>query len=335
MKLKIKDLELENRVIVGPMAGVSNQSFRKVMKEFGAGLIVSEMISDKAIYYNNKKTIKMCQVSEEEKPMALQLFGYDIDTMVSSAVYMDKYTNCDVIDINMGCPVNKVVKNNGGSALMKEPEHACELIQAIKEKVDKPVTVKLRAGWDNLHINVVEMSTMLEKAGVDMITVHPRTRTEFYAGHSNWDLIRQVKEACHNVPIIGNGDIRKLEDMIEMEKQTNCDGFMVSRGCLGNPWLISQMIHYDQTKEILEKPDYNERINQCLKHGLKLVELKGERSAIKEMRGHACWYIDGLPKANKAKAMINFMDTKEQFVEILEQFRNAITRDDFTYFENE
>ena len=331
MKLKIGERELANRIIVGPMAGISNQSFRCIMKKFGAGLTVSEMISDKAIFYKNKKTFKMCEVSEEERPMALQLFGYDIDTMVQAAVYMDSQTDCDIIDINMGCPVRKVVRNNGGSALMKEPQHAYEMVKAIREAIHKPLTVKLRSGWDPESINVVEMAVLMEKAGADAVAIHPRDRTQFYSGRANWDLIRQVVEAV-SIPVIGNGDIRSIDDMVRMEEQTGCAGFMVARGCLGNPWLIRQLVEYDESGTRLESPSAQERIAQCLKHAEQLCQLKGERTGIKEMRGHACWYIDGLPRANRVKARINFITTLDQLKQIMEEYLKALASEDFSYF---
>ncbi len=331
MKLKIGERELANRIIVGPMAGISNQSFRCIMKKFGAGLTVSEMISDKAIFYKNKKTFKMCEVSEEERPMALQLFGYDIDTMVQAAVYMDSQTDCDIIDINMGCPVRKVVRNNGGSALMKEPQHAYEMVKAIREAINKPLTVKLRSGWDSESINVVEMAVLMEKAGADAVAIHPRDRTQFYSGRANWDLIRQVVEAV-SIPVIGNGDIRSIEDMVRMEEQTGCAGFMVARGCLGNPWLIRQLVEYDESGTRLESPTAQERIAQCLEHAEQLCQLKGERTGIKEMRGHACWYIDGLPRANRVKARINFITTLDQLKQIMEEYLKALASEDFSYF---
>ena len=333
MKLKIGDRELANRIIVGPMAGISNQSFRCIMKQFGAALSVSEMISDKAIHYKNKKTLKMCEVLEEERPMALQLFGYDIDTMVEGAAYMDQKTDCDIIDINMGCPVRKVVRNNGGSALMREPQHAYELVRAMKESVRKPLTVKLRAGWDLDSINVVEMAQLMEKAGADAVTIHPRVKTQFYSGKADWNLIREVKEAI-SIPVIGNGDIRSVDDLIAMEQLCRCDGFMVARGCLGNPWLIRQLGEYDERGIRLDPPTPQERIDQCLAHARRLCELKGERPAIKEMRGHACWYIDGLPKANRVKAKINFMNTMEQLETIMAEYLKAMADDDYSYFEN-
>lgn len=334
MEFKIGNVTLKNHIIVGPMAGVSNQPFRCIMKQFDPALVVSEMISDKAIFYKNRKTLKMCEVLEQEKPMALQLFGNDIETMVYGARYMDEKTSCDIIDINMGCPVPKVVRNNGGSALMKDPEHAYQLVKAIKESVSKPVTVKLRAGWDSNSINVVEMAVLMEQAGADAVTIHPRTRVQQYSGKADWDLIRQVKQAVKSIPVIGNGDIRDVEDMIRMKQLTDCDAFMVARGCLGNPWLISRLVHFEQTGEILPQPDYNQRIDQCLRHGDSLITLKGEKNAVKEMRGHACWYIDGLPKANKCKAKINFMETREEFVSIMEHYRKAVEQEDFSWFDD-
>ncbi|MCR5068114.1 MAG: tRNA dihydrouridine synthase DusB [Erysipelotrichaceae bacterium] len=333
MKLQIGGKQLANRIIVGPMAGISNQSFRCIMKQFGAGLSVSEMISDKAIYYKNKKTLKMCEVAEEEKPMALQLFGYDIDTMVMAAQYMDQKTDCDIIDLNMGCPVRKVVRNNGGSALMKQPQHAYELVRAMKESTNKPLTVKLRAGWDADSVNVMEMAVLMEKAGADALTIHPRVRTQFYSGKADWQLIRQVVEAVH-IPVIGNGDIRSVDDMLRMEEQTGCAGFMVARGCLGNPWLIRQLVEYDETGRRIEPPTPQERIAQCLLHAERLCELKGERAGIKEMRGHACWYIDGLPKANRVKARINFMSTMADLRMIMAEYLKALASEDYSYFEN-
>lgn len=332
LKMKIGNVELKNRIIVGPMAGVSNIGFRSIMKEFDAGLIYSEMISDKAICFKNKKTLMMCEISEQERPLALQLFGHDIETMVQAAMFMDQHTNCDIIDINMGCPVPKVCRNNGGSALMNEPEHACQMVKEIVNHVNKPVTVKLRAGWDKQHINVVSMAKGLQDAGVSAIAVHPRTRSEYYTGHSNWELIKEVKQAV-DIVVIGNGDIKKIEDMLEMEKQTHCDAFMVARGCLGNPWLIQQMAHYDETQQIMPLPGYQQKISQCLYHAQKLIALKGEKNAIKEMRGHACWYINGLPKANKVKAKINFMDTYAQLERIMDEYIKAIETEDFSYFE--
>ena len=333
-QLKIGNVILDNRIIVGPMAGISNNSFRTVIKEFGASLIYSEMISDKAICFKNKKTLKMCVVEPEEKPLTLQLFGHDINTMVQAAIYLDKETNCDIIDINMGCPVPKVCKSRAGCALMQTPEHAYEMVKAIIDSVEKPVTVKLRAGWNHQQINVVEMALLMEKAGVSAIAVHPRTRSDYYSGSSNWDLIKQVKEVV-KVPVIGNGDIKTLEDYIEMRKQTNCDFVMVARGCLGNPWLIKQLVEYEKTGEIVEEATHLEKIEQCLYHARELVKLKGEKNGIKMMRGHACWYINGLANSNKVKAKINKMNKYEDLKNLMEKYIYALENEDYSFLKQE
>lgn len=329
--LQIGNVTLKNRIIVGPMAGISNPSFRVIAKRFGAALIYSEMISDKAIVFKNRKTLKMTEVLEEERPLTLQLFGYDLESMVKAAVFMDQNTSCDIIDINMGCPVRKVVNTGAGSAMMKEPQHSYEVVKAIVDSVNKPVTVKMRSGWNDSSINVVEVAQLMEQAGVAAVAVHPRTRTQFYSGHSDWSLIREVKQRL-NIPVIGNGDLKTVEDIKKMEEETGCDFFMLARGTLGNPWLIQQAVTYDTTGEMLELPDYNERLDQCLDHARSLIRDKGEKTAIKEMRAHACWYVSTLPNANKCKAKINFMNTMDDLEKIIYEYRNAIKTDDFVYF---
>ena len=330
-RFKVGDVTLNNHMIVGPMAGISNLGFRTMIKQFDPGLIVSEMISDKAITFNNKKTIRMTVIDETEHPIALQLFGHDIDSMVEAARFFDEKTDCDIIDINMGCPVPKIVNNNSGSALMRSPEYATELLTEIVRNVRKPVTVKVRAGWDMQHINVVDFVRRIQTSGISAVCVHPRTRTQYYSGRSDWDLIRQVKEIAE-IPVIGNGDIRTVDDMIRMKELTNCDRFMVSRGCLGNPWLIQQLVHYEETGEKLTDPSAQERIDQCLEHAEKLIALKGELNAIKEMRGHACWYINGLPNNNRVKERINVMNTYEDLKTIMDEYLQAIRTDDYSRF---
>ncbi len=333
-EVKIGNVQLDNHIIVGPMAGISNSSFRSILKQFNPALIYSEMISDKAICFNNKKTLQMCQVDQAEKPIALQLFGKDTDTMIKAAQYMDQQTDCDIIDINMGCPVPKVCRGNGGCSLMLEEDYACEMVKEIVRNINKPLTVKLRAGWDHQHINVVSMAEKMAKTGISAIAVHPRTRAQYYSGHSDWDLIRQVKEKVNNIPIIGNGDINGIEDYVAMKEQTGCDFFMIARGCLGNPWLIKKLVEYDKYQRIIDDPSDLDRLEQCLLHGQRLVQLKGEKTGIKEMRGHACWYINGLPFANKVKAKINFMETYNQFEQIINEYRQMIINDDYSALNN-
>ncbi|MBQ1521223.1 MAG: tRNA dihydrouridine synthase DusB [Erysipelotrichaceae bacterium] len=332
--LKIGDLELRNHVIVGPMAGISNIGFRTMIKQFDPALIVSEMISDKAITYQNKRTIIMTDIDPEEHPIALQLFGHDIDSMVSAARFFDEETDCDIIDINMGCPVPKIVNNNSGSALMRSPEYARELLTEIVKNVRKPVTVKMRSGWDLEHINAVTFARRISTTGISAVCVHPRTRTMYYSGKADWDIIRQVREAV-DIPVIGNGDIKSIDDMVAMKQQTNCDRFMVSRGCLGNPWLIQQLVHYERTGERLEDPTAEEKIRQCMVHAQKLVDLKGELNGIKEMRGHACWYITGMPNNNKVKAMLNHIISYSELELIMNEYLSALKNDDYSFFMKE
>lgn len=328
---EIGNVRLNNHVIVGPMAGISNIGFRTMIKSFDPGLIVSEMISDKAITYQNKRTVIMTDIAENEHPVALQLFGHDVDSMVTAAKFFDEKTDCDIIDINMGCPVPKIVNNNSGSALMKSPEYARELLTEIVRNVRKPVTVKVRAGWDQNHINVVDFVKAIEKSGISAVCVHPRTRTQYYSGKADWDLIRQVKENV-SLPVIGNGDIKSVDDMLAMKRQTNCDRFMVARGTLGNPWLIQQLVHYEETGERLDNPSHEEKIAQCMVHARKLVELKGELNGIKEMRGHACWYINGMPNNNKVKARLNHITKYIQLETIMNEYLRAMNNEDYSFF---
>ena len=255
--------------------------------------------------------------------------------MVQAAIFMDKETECDIIDINMGCPVPKVVNTGAGSAMMKHPEETYEVVKAITESVSKPVTIKVRAGWDSESINVVSFTRLLATAGISAICVHPRTRSQYYAGKADWDLIRQVKQEVTQIPVIGNGDIRSVDDMIAMKNLTDCDGFMVARGALGNPWLISQLVHYQRTGERLPDPDHRQKIQQCLLHAQKLCSLKGETAGIREMRGHACWYINGLPNNNKVKAIINNTSTYQQLESLMNNYLWALDNEDYHYFINE
>ena len=317
MKLRIGNTVLENNVILAPMAGVTDLPFRVLCREQGAGCVVTEMVSAKAVLYNNKNTRELLQIDPAERPAAVQLFGSEPDIMAEIAARLEEGPY-DYIDVNMGCPVPKIVNNGEGSALMKNPERAKEVLTAMVKAVKKPVTVKFRKGFNDLSVNAVEFAKMAESCGVAAVAVHGRTREQYYSGKADWDIIRQVKEAVR-IPVIGNGDIFTPEDAGRMLKETGCDGIMVARGAKGNPWLFGRINHYLDTGEVLPGPSMAEIKAMILRHGRMLVQFKGEGVAMREMRGHMAWYTKGMPHSATLRNEINQVETLEGFVELLDR----------------
>lgn len=323
---KIKDIEIANRVVVAPMAGISNLAFRTICKEFGPGLIYTEMVSDKALYYQNVKTLDMTQVEANEHPVALQLFGHDIGSMLFAAKLLDEQTECDIIDVNMGCPVNKIIKAGAGSALLMEEDHTVELMKALVEHVSKPVTVKMRIGFDKEHINCVSLAKRLEEVGVAAIAVHGRTRSQMYEGHADWSYIKAIKDAV-SIPIIGNGDIRTPEDAKRMLDETGCDAIMIGRGLLGDPWLIRQCVDYLDHGTYVKQANTAEKFAFARKHAKRLCDLKGEHVGMKEMRGHATWYVKGLHNSHSLNERLSKISTYEEFEMILQEYEHVLVED--------
>ena len=317
MKLRIGNTVLENNVILAPMAGVTDLPFRVLCREQGAGCVVTEMVSAKAVLYNNKNTGELLQIDPAERPAAVQLFGSEPDIMAEIAARLEEGPY-DYIDVNMGCPVPKIVNNGEGAALMKNPERAKEVLTAMVKAVKKPVTVKFRKGFNDLSVNAVEFAKMAESCGVAAVAVHGRTREQYYSGKADWDIIRQVKEAVR-IPVIGNGDIFTPEDAGRMLKETGCDGIMVARGAKGNPWLFGRINHYLDTGEVLPGPSMAEIKAMILRHGRMLVQFKGEGVAMREMRGHMAWYTKGMPHSATLRNEINQVETLEGFVELLDR----------------
>ena len=317
MKLRIGNTVLENNVILAPMAGVTDLPFRVLCREQGAGCVVTEMVSAKAILYNNRNTRELLQIDPAERPAAVQLFGSEPDIMAEIAARLEEGPY-DYIDVNMGCPVPKIVNNGEGSALMKNPRRAQEVLTAMVKAVKKPVTVKFRKGFNDLSVNAVEFAKMAESCGVAAVAVHGRTREQYYSGKADWDIIRRVKEAVR-IPVIGNGDIFTPEDAGRMLKETGCDGIMVARGAKGNPWLFGRINHYLDTGQVQPGPSMAEIKAMILRHGRMLVRFKGEGVAMREMRGHMAWYTKGMPHSATLRNEINQVETLEGFIELLDR----------------
>lgn len=317
MKLKIGSVELENNLILAPMAGVTDQPFRLLCREQGCGLLYTEMVSAKAILYKNRNTQELLKVCGEERPVAVQLFGSDPE-IVGEIAHQIEDGPYDIIDINMGCPVPKIVNNGEGSALMKQPKQVEAILSSMVKRVNKPVTVKVRKGFDEQHVNAVEIARIAESCGVAAVAVHGRTREQFYSGRADWDIIRQVKEAV-KIPVIGNGDIFTPQDARQMLEETGCDGLMLARGARGNPWLFGRTRHYLDTGELLPEPDTKEISRMILRHARMQAELKGEFLGMKEMRKHIAWYTAGLPHSASVRRACNQLETLEELERLLEQ----------------
>lgn len=321
---KIGNVEIKNRVVLAPMAGVCNSAFRRIIKEMGAGLIYAEMVSDKAITYENKKTIDMLYMTDFERPIAQQIFGSDKESFVVASKFICDTMHPDIIDINMGCPVPKVaVHAQAGSALLKDIPKIKEIVKSVVETVNVPVTVKIRSGWDNSHINAVEVAKAVEEAGASAICVHPRTRSQGYSGKADWNIIKEVKNAV-KIPVIGNGDITSKEDAKRMLEETGCDAIMIGRGVLGNPWLVKEVVEYIENGNIVPKPTPKERVDMCLKHISYLREIKCDKLVVLESRNHIAWYLKGLTDSNEIKNKIFLTKDVDDIITILNDYKERI-----------
>ena len=321
--LKIGNIELDSQVVLAPMAGVTNSAFKEVVRELGAGLICTEMINDKALIHGNENTQKMIDISEFERPVSVQIFSNEVETLVKAAKVVDKLDNVDIIDINMGCPAPKITKNNSGSKILLYPELLYEMVKGVVDNVSKPVTVKMRIGWDENNINVVENALLAQKAGASAVFVHGRTTKQQYSGEADWEVIKQVKEAL-DIPVIGNGDIDSPQKAKAMLEYSGVDGIMIGRAAMGNPWIIHQVDHYLKTGELLDEPTIDDKINMIKKHANKLISLKGEKVAIREMRGHASWYLKGIKGANKFKVKLQEINTLDDLNNVLIEIKNTL-----------
>lgn len=321
---QIGNIKIQNPIVLAPMAGISNSAYRTIIKDMGCGLIYAEMVSDKAIYYGNKKTIDLLYMTDYERPIAQQIFGSDKESFVVAAKYIYETMKPDLIDINMGCPVPKVaLRAQAGSALLKDPKKVYEIVEAVVNAVPIPVTVKIRSGWDSAHINAVEIAKAVQKAGAKAIAVHGRTRAQGYQGSADWNIIKQVKQAV-TIPVIGNGDVKSAEDAKRMIEETGCDAVMIGRAALGNPWIIKECVTYLETGTLLPPPTEQEKFEMLEHHFNLLLETKGEKLAVLEIRTHAAWYLKGIKHSSELKNQIFKVETKEEFWKLLREYKEKL-----------
>lgn len=319
MEWQIGDVKIANQVVVAPMAGVTNSAFRVICKEFGAGLVVCEMISDRGIMYHNQKTLDMMFVDASEHPMSIQIFGGTKETLVQAAKFVDQNTAADIIDINMGCPVNKVVKTDAGAKWLLDPNKVYEMVSYVTDAVKKPVTVKMRTGWDDKHIYAVENALAAERAGASALAMHGRTRKQLYQGHADWDILKKVADQL-TIPFMGNGDVRSAEDAKRMLDHTGADAVMIGRAAMGNPWMLRQTEHYLATGELLPEPTPEKKIQTAKEHLHRLVELKGEYVGPREFRGQAAYYLKGISHSARTKAALNSAESEQEMHDIFDAF---------------
>ena len=322
--VKIGNIEIKGKTVMAPMAGISNSAYRTICKDMGCSLIYAEMVSDKAIYYNNAKTIDMLYMTDYERPIAQQIFGSDKESFVTAAKYIEKEMKPDIIDINMGCPVPKIaVKSQAGSALLKNPKKIKDIVSSVVNAVSCPVTVKIRSGWDSNNINAVEVAKIIEEAGASAITIHPRTRAQGYSGSADWTIIKKIKEVV-SIPVIGNGDIKNCFDAKKMIDETGCDLVMVGRGCLGNPWIFKEINTYLEKGKVLDKPTPEEKIDMCLKHFDLLLKTLNKNQAVLEIRSHIAWYLKGIEGSKEIKDKVFKTRNEEEIRNILLEYKNKV-----------
>ena len=321
--MKIGDVYMHNNIFLAPMAGITDMPFRLICKEFGCGLVYTEMISAKGIYYKGNKTFDLAKIDEKERPVAIQIFGSEPEIMAYASTQLEKM-GADIIDINMGCPTPKIVNNGDGSALMKDPKKAGKIIRTVSKSIKIPVTVKIRKGWDKKNINAIELALIAEENGAKAIAIHGRTRDEYYSGEADWDIIKQVKEKT-SIPVFGNGDIYTPKDSKKMFEETGCDAILIGRGAQGNPWIFKRTIEYLNNNELIPEPSIEERIKMIIRHMDEMIEYKGEYNGIKQMRKHIAWYLKGMPNSSEIKNQIFKMEISgKKIKELLLEYSQSI-----------